>query len=421
MRVLLLTCDFPPVLKSAARIFFELAEDLSKYGHEVSVLTLIPQHFLADGEGAYRNRFLCKEHANGIKVWRTKNLPVPRHRPLARALEQIWMALVFYGVGRRLPRQDAVIVYSPPLPLGLAGYWLARRWEGVEIINVQDLYPQTAVDLGLLRNRRFIALAEKLEHFLYKKSDAITVHSEGNREYLLRKDAPSKHVHVINNWIDLEEVRPGVRENSWRHLHGLDDYFVVSFAGTMGFAQGLEKVLDAASGLGECKDILFVFAGDGVFAKSLEDQARDRDLRNVRFLPPQSAQAYIELLQASDVCLVTLHENLRTPVIPGKLQSVMATGRPVICCANPASDSRRLVKEAGCGFFIPNGEISKLTEAVLDLYKNRQMGMEMGRKGRSYAEVHFERKKCTQMYNHLILQLTGKAAFYDRLFESLRR
>ena len=111
------------------------------------------------------------------------------------------------------------------------------------------------------------------------------------------------------------------------------------------------------------------------------------------------------MLQASDICLVTLNKNLKTPVVPGKLQCIMAVGRPVICIANPESDAKRIIEEAGCGFFINSGNLNGLSEAILKIYKNKDLAKDMGRKGRKYAEEHFDRKKCVQKYLALLSNL----------------
>ncbi len=405
MKVLLLTPSFPPELNSAARVFSELAEDLKHSGHVVTVVTRVPGPYVATHYRHLRRHFVFREKVNEVNVWRRMNLPTPRRFPLARIIEQVWMTLTFFALARGFPRQDAVIVYSPPLPLGLAGYWLARLWRGALILNVQDLYPQTAVDLGLLRNRFLIALAERLERFVYRRSDAITVHSEGNRRVLLRKGIAPHRIHVIPNWVDLQVIAPGPREDGWRRRYGWEDAFIVSFAGTMGFAQGLGDMLRVVDELCEYPQIKFVLAGEGAFRGSLEKWVRARGLSNIQFLPPQSPEAYLSLLRASDVCLVVLHKNLRTPLVPGKLPVIMAAGRPVICFTNPASDARRVIEEAGCGFFVSAGDTRRLAEVLLYLYNRPDLIDDMGRKGRFFAEEYFDRQKCTHMYNQLLSSL----------------
>ncbi len=405
MKLLLITYDFPPVLKSAARLFYELAEDLSHLGHEVRVLTSIPEGYLAKEERHYGHRFLLKEKMNGVDVWRLKNVPVPRHIPMLRALEQFFVALTSFVAGCGMPKQEIIIVYSPPLPLGLTGYWLAKKWRSRVILNVQDIYPQTPIDLGLLKNHVMISMAEGIERYLYQRSDAITVHSEGNKQLLINKGAKRDLVHVIPNWVDLNEIRPGPRQNDWRQRHGLNSHFIVSFAGTMGFAQGLEEILDVANKLRRYQEILFLFVGDGVFHASLMKKAEDQSLTNIAFLPPQAEENYLELLQGSNACLITLNKDLKTPVVPGKLQSAMSAGRPVVCFANPASDARKIIEDAKCGFFVPADDSAGLADAILSLYQKREIGEEMGERGRSYAERHFDRRICTGTYHQLLLHL----------------
>ena len=401
MKVLLITVDYPPTVKSAARLFSELAEDLVNRGHQVSVLTSIPDRNLAGPTGR-KQRLYGRERLNGVNVHRVSGLPIGRNIPIVRGLEQFITAFVYLLIGIFMGRHQAVIVYSPPLPLGLTGYALARLWGGRVIVNVQDLYPQTVIDLGLLKSRILIAVAHWMERFVYRHADAVTVHSEGNLQYVVKRGAPAEAVHVVHNWVDLDEVSPGPRDNQWRRTHELGDTFVVSFAGTMGFAQGLEDILHIAQRLKEHEEIVFVMAGDGIFRQDLQDQAKREGLTNVRFVPTQPPKEYVDLLRASDVCLVPLSKDLKTPVVPGKLQSIMAAGRPAICWADPASDARRLIDDADCGSFFPAGKRDDIAQAILELYRGNGAAAEKGRNGRNYAEAHFGRESGTRIYDELI-------------------
>lgn len=401
MKILLLTQDFPPVLNSAARLFSELAEDLNKYGYNVSVLTRTPERYLASKEKKSAGIFY-KEKKNGVNIYRIKALPVPRHIPLLRALDHLWTSFIFLFGAIFLRKFEVIIVYSPPLPLALTGYILSRLWKGRVIVNVQDIYPQTVIDLGLLKNRLFIKIAELLELFVYRRSDAITVHSEGNRDFIIKRGAEPKKVYVIENWIDLQQMSPGQKYNKWREIYGLNNAFIISFAGTMGFAQGLMEILEVARKIQDYSDIVFVFAGDGVLLPAIKSFLKEKAIKNVKILAHQSIDAYREMLQASDICLVTLDKRLGTPVVPGKLQSIMAVGRPVICMANPASDAKKIIEESKCGFFINPDNIEGIVKVILELYTNKNLAEEMGRNGRAYAEKFFDRKNCIQKYLKLI-------------------
>jgi len=401
MKVLLLTISYLPVLNSAARLFSELAESLQEMGHQVTVLTAIPERYLAEKDSG--NKFLREEIVNGVCIYRLPSSSLPKRIPLFRALEHVFFALQCWLRGRKLPPQDAVIVYSPPLPLGITGIRLARRWGGKAIVNIQDLYPQSAIDLGLLKNSIFISLARRMERWVYKNADVITIHSEGNRSYVIDHGVTPEKAVVVPNWIDLERFSPGQCGNSLKQAVGLKDGFIVSYAGVMGFAQGVEDIIGAAVRLRDiAPDIHFVLAGSGVALSHLKGRVQREGLDNVLFVPHLPEDKYIDLLRASDICLVTLTKKLRTPVVPGKLPCIMAVGCPAICSTAPESDARRIVEEADCGLWVNAGETEALADAILSLYQDSVRRKGMGSNGRRYAEKNFRHEACVEQYEKML-------------------
>ncbi|MGB9872507.1 MAG: glycosyltransferase [Anaerolineae bacterium] len=206
-------------------------------------------------------------------------------------------------------------------------------------------------------------------------------------------------------------IRPGERMNGFREEHGLGDAFVVSFAGVLGYSQDLDVVLDAARILkdGNPKseirnpnsEILFLIVGDGVEKARLEAKARQMGLDNVRFLPMQPREKYPAVLHASDASLVTLHAQVRTPVVPSKILSIMAAGRPVVAAMNLDGDGPRLLAEARCGLCVPPEDPRALAEAVLALYRDPALREKMGQSGHRYAEQHLSLEVCTHRYELL--------------------
>jgi len=400
MNLLLLSTSYPPVLNSAARLFSELAEGLSRMDRRVTVLTSCPERYTAHHEALAES----KSVGGLVDIVRLPVLKLSKRIPLLRAFEHFFFALQYYLHGRRLPRQDVVIVYSPPLPLAVAGILLARRWKGRAVINVQDLYPQSVIDLGFLRNRFLIKWMRRMERWVYRNADHVTVHSEGNRRVVSEIAEPGTAVYTIPNWIDMDRYHPNC-ENGFRQEHQLDDAFLVSYAGIMGFAQGVGDILDAAEILKQDRmDLLFVLAGSGVSLDELKASARERGLENVRFLPHLDEPEYIRLLQSSDVNLVTLNRRLRTPVVPGKLPCIMAVGGAVVCSTPGASDARTIVEEADCGLWADVDRPGALSEAILALYQDKARRRAMGQNGRVYAEVHFRRETCIAKYGEIIGQ-----------------
>lgn len=408
MRVLLVTIGYLPTLSSTARLYSELASDIRDAGHTVSVLAPVPNRYLAEGTTKETDRWLHEEEIDGVPVLRVRKLPVPQHVPMARVAERFALGIGCRVAGRRLPRQDVVISYSPPLSMARAAERMAERWDAPVVVNVQDLYPQTVIDLDLLTNPVLRRGAEWLESRVYRGATTITVHSSGNKRFLVEeKGVEESTVEVVPNWVDLDETSPGPRDNAWRDRHGIDDdTFVVSFAGAMGFAQGLEDILHVADALRGRQNLLFLMVGEGTFLEDLQQIARDLELHNVRFLPSQPFEDYDAMLRASDVSLVPLNPKLATPVVPGKLQSIMAAGRPVIQYSHPASDGRRIIEDAGCGLFVEAGNPDRLAAAIEQLHDDPDLGRAMGRRGRSYSESHFDRNSCTGRYLDLIERIT---------------
>jgi glycosyltransferase involved in cell wall biosynthesis len=404
MRILILTEGFPPETKSCSTLFFELAETLVKRGHQVSVITRMPRYNVADGTDL--NKIPSREIITGIKVRRMQTPPLARDIPIIRGLEHFILGWIFFW-GGLFEKFDIVLSYSPPLPLCIAGYWLGRVKRARSVANIQDLYPQTVIDLGLLKNKYLIAVSKWMERFIYKRSDALTVHSSGNSDYVIREGAAGSKVKIVHNWVDTELIKPGEKNNDFSKKYDLDGRFVVSFAGVMGFAQGLEVIVKAAEKLKDKKEIVFIMVGDGVKRPELEHLAADLKLNNLKFISTQPRDLYPQVLHASDICLVTLGKDLLTPVVPGKLLSIMASGRPVVASIPLSGDTPKIINDCCCGIAVEAGRPDLLAEAILKLYNNRDLAREMGQNGRQAAEKLFSRSTGVSAYENIFYHLTN--------------
>jgi len=405
MNILLITAYFPPDTGSASHLFYELGMTLVERGYPVTVLTGMPGYYPQGPLDRYKGKVWLREEISGINVVRVANPRFTRRLMVGRALWQFSGAMAFLLAGLRLTRHDVAIVYSPPLPLGLTA-WALHRLQGTPfILNVQDLFPQSIIDLGLLKNRWIIRLFEEMERFIYRHAEIITVHSSGNRQHVLSKGIAADKVTVIPNWVDTDFIRPADRMNGFREVHGLDKAFVVSFAGVLGYSQDLDVVLDAAALLSDYDDILWLIVGDGVRRAHLEARTKQMKLSNVRFLPMQPRDEYPAVLHASDVCLATLHAGVKTPVVPSKILSIMAAGRPVVAALNLDSDAPNLIAKARCGFCVPPGDPNALAEAVLHLYGDAALRKRLGNNGRRYAEEHLSLRMCVDQYEALLQRI----------------
>jgi colanic acid biosynthesis glycosyl transferase WcaI len=411
--ILVLTLVFPPDGVSTAVIMGDLSADLKAAGHEVTVVTTVP-HYNRDAEAEARQplvRTWCplfyRSEFEGVPVLHVA-MPRKGAKVLLRLLAWIqfhMLSLIATVVVVR--RVDVIVAPSPPLTVGVCAWLLGRLYRAPYIYNVQELYPDIAITLGALKNRRIITALFALEHFVYERARVITVIADRMRRRLLEKGVPAEKVRMIPNFVDVHDMRPLPKVNGFSHAHGLDRVFVVTYAGNMGPAQGLEALLEAASLLRRQSGLKFLLVGEGVLYDRLKAIAQDEDLENVLILPHQSYSLVPQIYAASDVCLVPLAANTGSDAIPSKVYRIMACARPVLACTDPDSDLALLIRLARSGIVVPPRAPEALAEAVLDAMRNPSMYAAMGQKGRVHVMGHYGRESISAQYGALIREVTG--------------
>jgi glycosyltransferase involved in cell wall biosynthesis len=408
MRILLLTAYFPPDTGSASHLFYELGKAFLRKGHEVFAITSVPGYFPRGDLRKYRKKILVKEIYDGIHLIRLSLPKLPRQIPFARAIWQFSLPIILAVPLFFIKKPDVTLVYSPPLPLSLTG-WLVSFLRGIPfVLNVQDLFPQSVIDLGLLRNPVFIGLAEAMEKFIYRRASLITVHSSSNKNHVITKGVDPDKISVIHNWVDIDFIKPGPKENYFRDQYDLNGKFVVSFAGILGYSQDIDVILQSAKQLESFKNIQFLIVGDGVYKPRILRRAKEMNVINMTFLPMEPRENYPQVLYASDISLSTLYSFVRTPVVPSKILSIMASGIPVIATMDLSGDASKIINDAKCGFALPPEDPRLLSEAILKLYDNRDLCEEYGKNGREYVEQHFSLKGAVENYEKVFMRLQDK-------------
>jgi len=384
---------------------YDLANRLKGKGHYITVLTSFPQYNLTEDIKTQIQKYTLMTDENGIRVIRIKTLPIHNVGHTVRGISQLTLPILFSWGGRLAGAQDISIVYSPPLPLGLVAY-LIRKVKGAPFIfNVQDLFPQNIIDLGILKQPIIIKFFRGMENFVYRKADHITVHSSGNRGYLLSMGITPEKVSILHNWVDLDEFKVDGIPNPIIENKEFYQKFIVFFGGVMGYAQDLETVVDCANLLKNEPHILFLLLGDGAEKSALIQKSQSLGLNNIKFAHFVSKQDFPLWVHASNVGLVTLKKSMKTPVVPSKILAYMAASRPVLASLNEESDGIRIVEEARCGINVPAGNPSAMADAILNLSANREETRAMGQRGRLYAEKHFSIDACINQYEEIFQSL----------------
>jgi colanic acid biosynthesis glycosyl transferase WcaI len=307
-------------------------------------------------------------------------------------------------------KPDVCLVMStPPLLLGVSGV-LLRALKGVPFIySVQDLYPDIAIHLGVLKpNAPTTHAIEHLNRVCYRAAAALVALSPAMGDRLEAKGVAGERIHVIPNWADTGSVVPCARDNAFARQHGLCDDFVLQYAGNIGLSQGLESIVDAAVELRDLP-IKFAMVGDGNARTSLESAVRTRGLNNVLFLPPQPRERLAHVLGACDVGLVSMRRGVAGDLVPSKLYGIMAASRPVLAAVEPGSEVARVVQERQCGWVVGPEHGGQLASGIRAAYEAERGELRRrGANGRRACVQLYSRAAVTRRYHELIEQVAHR-------------
>ena len=377
----------------------ELTGELKKRGHDLTVITSWPEYNL---EGGLSRQYFEKENENGVVILRIRTLPHHNVNYLVRGVAQLLMPFQFlWKLWKYRIRVEKCIIYSPPLPLAFVGIGL--RFFGVKtLLNLQDLFPQNAIDLGVLKNPLQIMFFRTIESLSYRYSNFITVHSEGNRNMVLDQD-PSleKKLFILHNWFGFENVQS---KNSvdFRKKWNIPNPIIAVFAGVMGPSQHLELLLYLAEKMQDDTELLFLLVGDGQEKIKLQKMAQEKLLSNVRFEDFVSHKAYPELLSICSIGLVCLSPLNKTPVVPGKILGYMAAGLPIAAFLHTSSDGHKIIKSAQCGFSADSAEKDACVKSMRKLLSQRNTFAKLGHNGKSYATRNFSKEVCISQLESML-------------------
>jgi glycosyltransferase involved in cell wall biosynthesis len=299
-------------------------------------------------------------------------------------------------------RPDAVVVYSPPLPLALVGSWLQRSNVRF-LLNVQDLFPQNAIDLGILSNPLQIMFFRALEKYTYRTAHVVTVHSKGNIRFIQKQytNLASKF-QILHNWIDVDLLEPAVSQTDFKKKWNVQQKDVAIFAGVMGPSQYLELLLHVAEQMQDDTELLFLLVGDGQEKEKLQNVAQEKSLSNVCFEGFVSREEYPDLLQICSIGLVCLNPLNKTPVVPGKILGYMAAGLPVAAFLQSSSDGHGIIKSAQCGFSADSADKDACIQSMCTLLSQRDSFAKLGQNGKSYVTKHFSKEVCVSQLESML-------------------
>ena len=406
MRLLVIAPHFAPDVAPTGEVITRIVEELGGRGHRLEVLTSLPWYRSHSVEPGYAGRLYRYEDTPWGRITRIHPFPgSDKRKLLRRAAGYAGFSALATILGGRGAAVDGVLGVSPPLTLAAAGWALARKRKASFVFNVQDIYPDVAVELGALTNRPVIEVSYRLERWSYDVADAVTVLSEGLRDNVARKTSEPDKVRVIPNFVDTSWIKPSDRSNSYRREFGLNGKTVVMYAGNVGLSQGLGLVIQAAAALAYEEDLVFVINGSGAERAALQAQARGLD--NVRFIDIQPPERLPEVLAAADIHLVTLKRGLARSSVPSKTYSILAAGRPLLASVDEGSEVANVVARAGAGIAVAPEDPEAFTKALRRLLDAPEEMQRMGEAGRRFVESWASPAAVAEAYESLFEELRG--------------
>lgn len=265
------------------------------------------------------------------------------------------------------------------------------------VLSIQDIYPEAAIELGKLPSSGVVPnLLKNIDRQIAHQATVLLTVSENFAQfYANTRKVPLKKIHVIYNWMDEEEIKPGFRLGKFRQMQKISkDTFVIMYCGNVGINAGVEFIVEAAAKLQDNKVVMFVIAGDGSCRSMCESMAKDYGLTNVRFFYPLSREEFSDVQASADLMLLTTRKAGSLTSVPSKLIAYMLSGRPVLATVDANSDTARIIREAECGLSIEPENSEMMADHIRKLIEVPEELNRMGKRGRHYAEKHFSRKTC---------------------------
>ena len=404
MHIVFFNRSYWPDVTATGQLLTELAEDLvGHHGCEVTVVAGYPVR----GAG----RLPAKESRNGVSIIRAAGTTFDPSRFAGRVANYLSYFASACAAALTLRRPDVVIALTDPPIVGLAALLAARRAAARFVFLCQDVFPEVARLLEDFHNEAMNAALDRVNRFLLRRADAVIAIGETMRRRLIdEKGAKPETVAVIHNWADCALLRPDVDAQAFARTHGLSGRFVVMHAGNIGLSQNLDIVLAAAEELRDHDAIRFVFIGDGARRAALELAARNRGLDNILFLPYQPRGDMSSSYAAADVFLISLKEGLAGYIVPSKLYSILAAGKPYVAAVEAASEVAEITNRYGCGVVVAPGDGKELAVRILGLYGDPSMLIRLGQRARQ-AGLMFDRPRQVSAYASLLNQIARAAGF----------
>jgi colanic acid biosynthesis glycosyl transferase WcaI len=401
VRVLVLGINYAPERTSVAPFTTGLCEHLAAQGHQVTVVTAFPYYPEWRVWDDYRGHLWKEEIKNGVRLLRVWHY-VPRHPSRLFSRLAYDTSFAVHGFLRALWTGDCDVIYcSSPPPMAVVAAYALSKLKGVPyVLKLTDLASDAAIATGIVKSGIKLRVARAIERFIYDRASRIACLCEGFVSKLEEQGVDPNKLHLIPDWADTESVRPLPGVSPFRDASGIgEDQFLVLHTGNMGKKQDLLNVVRAAELSHSEPNLVWMLVGEGEERQMLAEQVHSRQMENLKLLPLQPVELLQQVYSAADALILNQKASVKDAVIPSKLLTYMAAGRPIIAAVNEESEAARHIRASGCGLIVQPENPKALIDGVALLRGNPSLRLELGANGRKYALEHFTKAKVLREYD----------------------
>lgn len=353
--------------------------------------------------------FPVEETLDGIKIHRYIYPLAKRDNVIFRGLEHFLLPTGYFNIYKKINKKfDVCIIYIPPLPLYYFAKKIKKNDNVPSILNFQDFHPQELMDVGMLKNKVMIWLMEYIERQSYKNADHITAMSKTGKEFIVKRGGNPDKITCIYNSVNISDFEKHISKKDFKIKEGIEDKILVSYAGILSPFQGLDDILDAAKKMSEYKEVVFYIVGDGMVRGHLEYRVKNEGIQNARILPLQPREEYFNIINSSDISIVSLDKRMSAPALPGKFINLLGVKQPILANVPAINDVAKIVTSSNCGIVTEPGNIDQIVNAIITLKANSKFREECGAKGHEFLEMEMNLEKNEMIYENIFNSLIKK-------------
>ncbi len=381
MRILLIVQYYLPSTKSSAKLIHDLAAEFCRLGHEVIVLAP-DDKLVSDSEVS------C---VNGIKILRVKTGKLDGVSKIVRGFNEIMLSPILWRKGRKFFQSnicDLVVWYAPSIFFCSVVKKLKKLFGCPSYLILRDIFPQWAVDIGILKKGIVYRFFRRKEIEQYEAADVIGVQSPANLRYFAENGLEKRYrLEVLYNWTKLEEA--DIPHSNYREQYKLKGKVVFFYGGNIGIAQDMDNVIRLAENLRDEPKAYFLLVGAGSEAERLREIIKKKKLTNIAIHEAVDQKQYLAMLSEFDVGLISLDRKLKTQNFPGKMLGYMYYSMPILAGINPDNDLKDILEEKRAGLVCINGDDAQFRDNAVQLIKDSNLRRQLGLNARALLENTF--------------------------------